>query len=519
MNSNNNNTAVKKDRRRYKYGSLSIAFTVVFLALILVVNVFFSSLSLSGDLTVDLTKEDFTAISDQTVSILSALGKDLDVTIYFMAARDMYDLEANTYNGINITGIIRDLAENFEKTFDGSGDKGTIKVEYKELNKDPEWEKQFLEESTTKLSATSVIVKGKHHYRVLDLSAFFIMNEQGAYHSFNGEYRFTAAFIQSSIAEPQVVTFTYGHGEPINANGPVAVGESAPAAGLVSLLSEAGFEIKYANLAQDSIDERTEILITFDPEADITYDEVAKLNKYLDANNSYMVFVDSATKKLDDLQAFLSDNWGINYRPNYRITDEEHSLEGKTHIINATYPEMDADTQSGSAAYQIRKTISDMGGELNVAMPECVELEIKENNTQDAFQIETVLTTYDTAVSKNKDAVGTEGTIPLMLLSTKHGYGENNVSEYSYVALVGSTDFAEPARTLTATGNRRVILSTARIFGSKQVAPDIEAREFADTALSIETGEATTLTWCICTIIPAAILICGFVVFYKRRHL
>lgn len=519
MNSNNKNTAVKKDRRRYKYGSLSIAFTVVFLALILVLNVFFSSLSLSGDLTVDLTQEDFTSISDETVSILSALGKDLDITVYFMAARDKFELEANSYNGINTTAIIRDLAENFERTFDGSGDKGTIRVEYKELNQDPEFEKKYLEESTTKLSATSVIVQGKHHYRVLDLYAFFINNEEGELHSFNGEYRFTAAFLQSSITEPQVVTFTYGHGEPIGAEGPVTVDSNAPAAGLVSLLSEAGFEIKYANLPQDTIDERTEILITYDPEADFSYDEVSKLNKYLEARNSFMVFVDSATKELPNLQAFLSDNWGINYKANYRITDNEHSLEGAVDVLNATYPAVEEDAQSGSAAYQIRKTISDMGGELNVAMPESVELEIKSGNTQDAFRIETVLTTYDTAVSNKKEEAGTEGTMPLMLLSTKYGYGENNVTEYSYVALVGSTEFAESARMLTATGNRRVMLSSARIFGSKQVAPDIEAKQFSDTALAIETGEATSLKWRICTIIPAVILVCGFVVFYKRRHL
>ncbi|MBR4279062.1 MAG: hypothetical protein IKT34_02690, partial [Clostridia bacterium] len=161
MNSNNN-TAPKKDRRRYKYGSISVAFTVVFVALVIVLNLVFSSLSLSGSLTVDLTQEDFTSISDETVKILESLGKDLDITIYFMAARDNFDLEANMYNGINITGIIRDLAENFEKTFDGSGDRGIIRVEYKELNKDPEFEKKYYDESTTKLSATSVIIQGKH---------------------------------------------------------------------------------------------------------------------------------------------------------------------------------------------------------------------------------------------------------------------------------------------------------------------------------------------------------------------
>ena len=56
MSKKNKDTAIR-DNRRYKYGSLSVVFTLVFIAFVLVLNVFLSSLSLSGDLTVDLTKE------------------------------------------------------------------------------------------------------------------------------------------------------------------------------------------------------------------------------------------------------------------------------------------------------------------------------------------------------------------------------------------------------------------------------------------------------------------------------
>ena len=145
-----------KDKRRYKYGSISVAFTVVFIALVLALNLVLSSLSLSGSLTVDLTQEEFTTIGDESIRLLSDLGKDLDITIYFMSPRDMFDLEANTYNGVNLTGICRDLAENYANIFDGSGDKGNIRVEYKELDKDPEFEKKYLEESGTSLTSTSL---------------------------------------------------------------------------------------------------------------------------------------------------------------------------------------------------------------------------------------------------------------------------------------------------------------------------------------------------------------------------
>ena len=133
--------------------------------------------------------------------------------------------------------------------------------------------------------------------------------------------------------------------------------------------------------------------------------------------------------------------------------------------------------------------------------------------------VEKVLTTNETAVSENSGTEQTKGELPLMLLSASWGYGENNVTEYSYVALVGSTDFANTANLNKNYGNRRVMLAAARVFGSENVAPDIEAKDFGDTALDIESGTAKTLTWLICTILPGIIMIFGVVVFFKRRHM
>lgn len=511
MSQKNKNTAVR-DNRRYKYGGLSIAFTLVFIAFILVANVFLSSLSLSGSLTVDLTKEDFTSIGDETVRLLESFGKDLDITITFMSPRDRFDVGGNLYV------MIRDLAENYQKTFDGSGNRGTVTVQYKELDSDPEFEKKILEETATQLSPTSVIVEGEHHKRVLDFQSFLVVNENQEIHSFNGEYRFTTAILQSSIAEKQVVTFTYGNGEPIGEGG--TINSDSSILGLVSILYEAGFEIKATNLDMEDIDPATEILITYDPISDLSLTEVDKVSDFLKKRNSYIVFVDSQTEEHKNLQSMLSDNWGINYKPLFRITDETHGLGNSISTLNSKFTAVEADAQNGSAAYQIRKTVSSVEGNFTVAFPESVELIIRDHNTQDGFTVETVLSTYETAKSATKDAQGTEGEMPLMLLSTKYGYGENNVTEYSYVMLVGSTEFANTQSVIKSTyGNRRVLLSAARIFSANRVAPDIEAKQFQSTALEIETGTAKTLTWLICTIVPGAIIILGIVVFFRRRHL
>lgn len=504
-----------KDKRRYKYGSLSAAFTLVFLALIIALNLVISGLSLSGDITVDLTKEDYTGMGETTKALLDDLGDDLDITITFMSPRDRFDNEDNAYKGLNLSALVRDLAENYENHYSGK-----IKVQYKELNSDPAFEKKFLEESTVALTSTSVIVEGPHHFRVLDMSSFFTVTEEGAYHAFNGEYRLTTAILQSSIKEAQVVTFTYGNDEPIGDDGIISADSSL--AGLAAVLAEAGFEIKTADLDRDEIPERTEILICYDPKINFSYVETDKITKYLSKRNSFITFVDSATPELPALQALLNDNWGINYKPFSRVTDKSHAVGAEENVV-VKYPSVSSeDEQKGSAAFQIISTVKTLDkGSVSVVMPESVELVKAKENSQDDFTVETVVSTFDTAISVNNKDEKTEGKeMPLMLLSTKYGYGENNVTEYSYVMLVSSTEFADTANLLSGTnGNRRVMLAASRIFGVNRVAPDIAAKPFGDTALDIELGTATTLTWLICTLLPGVIMVMGFVVFFIRRHL
>lgn len=504
MMKNNEKTSVQtavRDRRRAKYGSLSVAFTVVFLALILALNLVLSSLSLSGDLTVDLTQEDFTSIGDESRTLIENMGDNVSVTIYFLAERDKFSESANNYKGVNLTAMIRDLAETYEREF-----AGRIKVEYKPIGSDPEFEQKYTEEAASTLSSTSVIVQGKYHYRVLSMPAFFETDSDGNYYSFNGEYRLTSAILQSSISEPQVVTLTAGHGE-------------TPSSTLTTLLEGAGFEVKTSNIAQDGIDSRTEIIICADPVTDFTESEIDSISVYLSKYNGFIVMVDSETPKLTNLLSCLEDYWGIGYNSMHRVTDSEHSLSKETNI-NAKYVTVDSDSSSSSAAYQIHKTVSDMGGVISTVMPDCVELYIRPENTKDGFVVETVLTTYETAVVTYEGASASPAETPIMLLSTKGSYDSSNVYQYSYVMLSASTGFASDANLGNGTyGNKRMLLSAVRAFSANRVAPDIKSKTFGDTALDIELGTANTLTVLICTIVPGAVLILGIVMFLRRRHL
>ncbi len=515
MNQNNTNQTGGKDNRRYKYGSVSVAFTAVFIALIVVINVFFSALSLSGDLTVDLTSESFTTVSEDSIKLLSDLGEDLDVKIYFMAARDVFDADANDYKGINLTAICRDLAENYASIFNGKDGKGKIEVIYKELDSDPDFERKYLENAVTKLSATSVIIQGPNHFRVLDLFSFFNNDEQGNFVEFKGEYQLTTAILKSSIAEAQVATFIYGNGEPIAVNDEGKI--TGAAATLSEMLVDAGFDIAVADLEYEPLPKNTKLLICYDPTKDLSDFELDKISDYLNERKSFSVFVDFETVEMPKLQDFLSTNWGVNYKPGFRITDESKSLANKTENILARVPSVLSDTDGDSAAYNIRKAVSVLSNNINCVFPNSVELVVEEKPSKADYIVETVLSSYDSAVSTKGDKTGATGEKPLMLLSTRYGINKDNVKQFSYVMLVSSTEFANSTN-LTG-GNELVYRAAARIFSDNQLAPEIMPKEFGDSALTIETGDANKLTVVICTVLPAVVIIFGIAVFLKRRHL
>ncbi len=515
----NKNVQKESQGNRLKRGSISVIYTVVFVALVIAVNLVISSVAGSVNLNIDLTAEEFITIGDVSRNVLGALEEsgDLEATIYLLSDRDAYDTynSANPndgLNGLNPLALVRDLCEEYAYEYEG------IKVEYKNLTRDPEWATRYNEITNTTLSSNNIIVEGKYHARVLALDAFMMIDsETQTFVGFNGELRLTTALLQSCVSEPQVVTFTTGHGEPTQ------VMEGKAATGLANLLMNAGFEVLQADLSTQNIDPRTKIMIVNDPTKDFTPEEVEKLMDYTDSFNNLIVMVDDKTPELPNLSDFLLEEWGIGYKAYHQVSHPTENFGTDPLNLSAKFV-TDVANPDNSAAYQIVKNLA--GNEIRVAMPNCVELYSAATGTKDDFMVESVLTSASGASSTyNQNEEPATGTFPLMLLSANSDYKDlddenstNQVLKYQYVMLVGSTDFAEAVDSAMF-GNGALLLSTARTMGVERYSLDIDYKTINDVALAIETSVATRLGIIICAVLPVLILIAGLVVFIRRRHL
>ena len=236
-------------------------------------------------------------------------------------------------------------------------------------------------------------------------------------------------------------------------------------------------------------------------------DETDIINKFLGGNRALMVFVDASTPDLPNLREYLSEVWGLDYEPNNILADQTHSLMlNKNNILARPAGE------TGTIAAQLHISFAD-DTDIKTVFDDTVKLVT--GKAANGASVATSFTSFNTATDKN----GVSGEFPIFSISTVMEYDDTNAAQYQYVTLCGSTEFVSDASLSAQYGNREVIEAAARMMSTERISPDIDYKVFADTALSLETGEAKTLSVIVIAVAPLIILVLGVGVYIKRRHL
>lgn len=492
------NTTAKK----FKYGSLSVVITVVFIALIIGVNLIVSSLDASFNLRVDLTETELYSISPETdVALRAGLGDNYEtfkVTIKFLDERDVIESSQTAL-------YVQQLAEEYARQYPNN-----ISVEYIDITKNPSAVEKYLNETQTSVDRNYVIIEGAYHYRILHLAAFYITSEDtGALYAFQGESRFTAAILQSSIETPQIVAFTTQHGESTSAS-------------LMAMFDEAGFEVRTIDLASEEIPEDVRILVISNPTNDFQgFDgenpnvrtEMVKINEYMQSR-SLIVLVNKDTPALPNLQEYLWEYWGLDYKPQHLISDDKSSLPGTdTYSVIGEYV---GTSETAPNAYQLHQTVSQSGAGIRTVFRNATEL-VVDTSKSDKI-VEVALQTSPEATSEYGGETST-GSFPLLALSTDMNHAADSSAQYRYVMLVASTDFANDSFLTSGYGNRRILSSAARMMSTQRNIPEIDYKTFEDEPLTLDQETAKNLTIFITVFAPLIIIIVGLVVYLRRRHL
>ena len=504
--------------KRLRYGSVSVAFTAAFIAAVIALNVVFSALASKFLWYIDMTAETLYTLSDECVDLLD----DIEAPVRILFCDDPDTLEAS-----DTTRLVYNTALQLEEKLDN------VTVDTVNVIRNRSAVNKYLTTATTEIKTTDVIIESGTEFRKVSLTAFYTFANQNTTEpwAYNAESRFAATIIAVTRAESPVCALLSNHGE--------AYSDSE----LISLISDAGYDIISLDLSKDEIPEDCRLMISYNPTSDFMssvdgvseFSEIEKLDKFLDGINSFMIFVSPKTPILPNLEEYLYE-WGIEFGRhtdevkntyNAIVKDSSRSLTFDGYTVVSEYV-----TDENSLGKQVNNDLTNAGTAPKVIFKDAMPIFHSDSYDSTGYyssngfsrQINDIFITSENAVIEaNGEVVGKAGEAdryPLLTITTEgRQLSGSTTTDYSYVMACGSIDFAsESILQSNVYGNRDSLYSMLRIMQKEIVYINLAKKPFANVDIeSLTSSDATTYTLML-TIIPAAIVfICGTVIMVRRR--
>lgn len=569
----------KNNQHKFRKSLTAAAITAGILVAVLLLNIGFTLLSNHFLLKIDMTTEKFNEISTDSIKLLDELDPaENNISIYFLADPDELQSPALGYSSAYYTNqgydaptndlwgmkYIYDLAIEFADRYD------FISVETLNMRRDAGKIEQFRSTLGTALTSQDVIVDNytperdadgnviedesgnavmHHNFRIIKRDNFFAYDSETQYvYAFKGDERFTSTILSLSGANPTVY-FVSGHGEAVGDYTPgeyTASGDYGEAQALRDLFFDAGFSTRKIDLSTEYEklfeDETARIVVVYGPETDYSgneayaqgsVSEIDVLRRFLvDPDHHMMVFMDQTEAKLDNLEEYLYDFWGVAFGEGIIKDNGSNSLSEDRLSFIAEY-----ETDKYSVGINLVNQLGALDSKPIVGFTNSRPLVIDSKYTQSSGYYENAATAYAGAVfyapasAKAGAGAQTEGDASaaadeetkgdvLAALTYEILLDSNNDEQNTYVFTCGTTAFASADMLEDTTyGNRDVLYYAMRLMGRETVLFEIDYKIIQSEGLDkITESDATAWTIVLSSMLPLAALITGTVVFVKRRH-
>lgn len=488
--------------RKFKYGSVATAFTIAFIAIIVIFNIIFTALANKYLWFVDMTEERLFTLSDASKEVMSDIPED--VYIYFASEPDA--LMNGTYS--SYLRYIYTTALQFEEEFPN------VHVEAVDVLKNPAFFREYYNTTATDIDTDSVVLVSGSEVRIYTAEVFFTYDDPtdtSTVWGYSGEEKLLSGIMQVTQTDTPKVAFTTTHGEDI-----------AGALYLADTFAKNGFTVETIDLAQQEIDEDCRIMIIFNPMYDFigaeaeekAHNEIEKVDKFLDNRGCLLVFGDPQyVDNLTNLNDFLTE-WGIAFRSNSTVRDMEHSMTVDGYSVVAEYL---PDTLGGSLYRDLNALVTPPKTVIRKAAPIDI-LWTEGGDSSGKRDVSAVLSSYDTSELVKDGMVVDSGSYNLVTISRESSIVDNQYY-YSYVMAFGSPTFvAQDYIQSGAFANEDILTATMKLIGRERVLVDFDPEPFDSDEITITTAEANDLTVAMTLVIPAIVSVCGLVVITRRKH-
>ncbi len=315
------------------------------------------------------------------------------------------------------------------------------------------------------------------------------------------------------------VCFTTGHGEIIEQvqTNPVSQSEEQGGLMLINLIKSENIGAYQYDISTGVIPEGIDLLIIMSPQKDFTVDEINNLDNYLNGGGNVAISLSSGVS-LERLESYLS-TWGLKVNNDiisetdtassfdesgvyfYVQKTDHESVKSIDSRILASYAKSMTFTKTGDIEADVILTTSDKAR----SMPLTVDGIDSSNVTEGKFNLGYIL---------EKPLNGSfENTAKMIVTSTESVWGITQDTVTTYDAMVyyslseksfGNADFV------------MAMLSAAYGEEIQSIYVPVKSRQVS--VLTMSEAQATVMSRLLCFIIPVIVLLCGIVVWLKRRN-
>lgn len=480
-------------KRSFKFGSMATAFSAIFIAIIIFLNVGLTVLSSKYPLSLDLTSSKSYQLSSETLKFLNSKVKQ-PITIKMFATQSQMEGADKQYFGGAIR-LIQQYPEHSSK----------ISIQYIDIEKNPTSAAAYPNENIAQgdvvLSTTSS--DGKEHYKVLSSSDLTVTETDSSTYQQTVVGNKAEQAIDSAIdyvtsnVHPTII-FTSGHDEK-------------DSSGYQSLLKSANYNVTTTNIAAKDINKSASAIVIADPQSDFTASEIDKIDKFLKNDGKYgkniFIYLDPQVD-LPKIEEYVSE-WGVKVEKGV-VYDNTNSISS---VYNPLASGVDSDITGISSTTNIPTVAS-------LARPLTILFDSKDNRT-----VKSVITTGESSQLQTDLSAGTassdkKGPFNVMTLSTWSSSDGAGTTYKSNMVVSGSFEILDQnILNQTNLNNSKVLLGLSNKLMGKQSSISVISKYNATAKLSLTTAQRSVAFVILVVIIPIAILTIGLIQWLRRRHL
>lgn len=465
--------------KNFSLSAYSTGMIAVMLAIVVAANIVVAELP--GTYTsIDMTSQKFYSLTEQSKEYVKSIEED--VTIYVLAGESSQD-----------TTLQQTLAryEDLSKH---------ITVENVDPIVNPTFYKQYTEDGVT---SNSVIVVSDKRSKVIDYSEIYetsygydqYYGYTNTTTGYDGEGQITSALNYVLSDDMPKLYFTTGHGE--------LTLEST----FTSALEKENVEYDSLNLMDvEAVPEDAAAVVIHGASSDFSADDAEKLLAYLEAGGKVIVVVGYTEESLPNLESVL-DYMGIQVAEGLVVEQSQSNYYRSPYYI---LPDVESNTYT-TGVY----------GSYYLFLPYSQGLITDSERTDvvyDAF-----LNTSDQAFSKVGDNAGTdyskteadiEGPFALAVEVVK----TLEDGQATMVVYGCNQIFTEAANEMVSGANAMLFSNTVGAFADHEVSVSIPVKSYDVAYLTVTQSHLIALMVATTIVLPAGLLVAGFVIWFKRRR-